>query len=227
MSGFGGLKYDKCNPVRFSENVIPRALATMPPDLKAQFMAQYTEMYNDVLAEHGHAAAEMPKFHAAIHEAGHCVMEKAEGGDCVSAHIYKRTWSMRGTTFTVWGGNTDAAGALLEYGPGVPENNLRLARRMFAGVAAERLFAKPFHEASAIDELVAAQLFISFAAQDLNRPPQELWGEMIENVMHTLANNQDVLHEIAEALKAWTPRALEGEHLQKHLRCVKEKGPTD
>jgi len=162
-------------------------------DLNKQVMS----VFNDILKKHGPRAFEMPKRAAAIHEAGHVVINAILRWPATSTSIEQ---TMLTTGDLAWTGWTEAEGG--EYIVTF-DDCIRHARKTAAGLVAEVLFAgDDLRKGSSLDELLAAQMLCQQAAE--LRPgndgemlwTNDVWGWCAAQLLH----NRDVHGEIVARL---------------------------
>jgi hypothetical protein len=150
----------------------------------------------DILHKHGLRAFEMPKRAAAIHEAGHVVINSVLGVRTTDVYIDHLHQMGR----LDWIGFTEAP----EMGrPDVSfEEMLRRSRTVYAGLAAEDIFAgDDRREGSSIDELFMSQLIIENAALLIDTNGEKLWkNDVWAWCLCQLQHNRDVHAEITAEL---------------------------
>jgi hypothetical protein len=134
------------------------------PGLGKRVRERFVAIAADILKKHGLRAFEMPKRAAAIHEAGHVVINCVVGIRTTSVlidHIHRNGQ-------LCWIGYTEAPDMAFVDAPTAPagfDKLLMRARTTCAGIAAEYLFAGPDRrEASSIDEIIMSQIFAARAA---------------------------------------------------------------
>jgi hypothetical protein len=119
------------------------------------FNARYSALRDAALSEHGLDAFFAPRWHAATHEAGHCVIYTIDGFGVVSCrvrswwHNDKQTWGGRSTPRRKIPDN-DAAST-------VADDQLALRQHM-AGFIAEVCFLPDVRAGSSRDEVAIGQL---------------------------------------------------------------------
>lgn len=174
--------------------------------------------YN-IMRKHGPRAFEMPKRAAAIHEAGHVVINAILGiRNTLSLIDQKRG----GDGQPLWFGFTDVAGDMLVDTPECPasfDDTLARARATYAGIAAEDVLAgDDRREASSLDEVVMSQLLAERAAELGGRDGESLWqSEVAAWCMRQIAVNQEIHGQIVTALL--NRKRLKGKLLRE--LCVK------
>lgn len=168
----------------------------------------------EILAEHGPSAFEMPKRAAAVHEAGHVVINTVLGIETTNVFIEARAIEGK----LVWGGYSVAPDLEFSDTPDRPasfETLLNRSRCAFAGLTAEGLFAgEDRREGSSIDEIYASQLVCELAC---NRRPGSDAATVWQNDVaawsaRQLRHNRIVHGEIADALM--DKRRIRGKRLR-------------
>jgi hypothetical protein len=155
-----------------------------------------------ILHDHGEQAFEMPKRAAAIHEAGHVVINAVLGVKTISAQIESRPVKVK----FAWGGWTEAPDIEFVDTPDSPpsyELLLNRARFTYAGIAAEDLFANEDRRpGSSLDEIMGSQLACEIAAMRLEHGDAErIWRNDVHAwCIRQLDYNRAVHAEIANAL---------------------------
>jgi hypothetical protein len=190
------------------------------PGLGKAVRERFAAIAADILHKHGLRAFEMPKRAAAIHEAGHVVVNAVLGVRTTSAlidHIHRN-----GTLF--WIGHTDAPDLAFVDTPLAPagfDKLLMRARTTYAGIAAELLFAGPDRrEGSSLDEIMMSQIFAEMAASLVGATPEALWQNDVWSwCMAQLHHNRNAHAEIAAALLE--RKRLKGKALRDLCRKVK------
>ncbi|MGA2289054.1 hypothetical protein [Bradyrhizobium sp.] len=172
-----------------------------------------------ILAEHGPSAFEMPKRAAAVHEAGHIVIDSVLGIETTNVFIEAR--AIKGKL--AWGGYSEAPDLEFFDTPDCPasfETLLNRSRSLFAGLTAEDLFAgEDRREGSSVDEIFASQLVCEIACS--RRPDSDaesIWqNDVVAWCARQLQHNGTVHGEIADALM--DNRRIRGKRLRD--LCVK------
>jgi hypothetical protein len=167
-----------------------------------------------ILAEHGPSAFEMPKRAAAVHEAGHVVIDTVLGIKATNVFIEAR--AIKGKL--AWGGYSEAPDLEFFDTPDRPasfETLLNRSRSLFAGLTAEDLFAGDERRAgSSVDEIFASQLVCELACN--RRPGRDaatIWqNDVVAWCARQLQHNRTVHGEIADALMA--KRRIRGKRLR-------------
>jgi hypothetical protein len=171
------------------------------PGLGKAVRERFVAIAANLIQKHGLRAFEMPKRAAAIHEAGHVVINSALGIRTTHVsidHVYRN-----GELF--WIGYTDAPDLAFLDAPNAPagfDKLLMKARTTYAGIAAEDLFAGPDRrEGSSLDEIIVSQIFTEKTASLIGVEPERLWREDVAAwCTNQLWRNREVVGEIAEAL---------------------------
>ena len=143
-------------------------------------------------AVQGPAAFKNTQAAAALHEAGHCVVNQREGVAPTKARI----WLAEGE----WVGRTYYATRLSSGQTAPADENLRNARATYAGVLAERLFDTDYRLGSSIDEIIVTYALVYSAAAKMRRDPEAVFLEQLKNTAETLHKNEKTVRAIAEVL---------------------------
>jgi hypothetical protein len=149
-----------------------------------------------VLVEHGERAFECPKEAAAIHEAGHVVVNVALGGRVRRVDIDCHPSG-------AWIGYTEYLNGEWSLSPetATSEKWLEIARNLYAGVAAEMLFDPDFRQGSSLDEVVMSQWIGGEAAHLVNEDPASFWTTHVDRgVADILRKHRDVHGKIVANL---------------------------
>ena len=173
------------------------SITVVSPGVGNKLREQVTSAFNDILKKHGMRAFEMPKRAAAIHEAGHVVINAILKWPATDTSI--KAFKLP-TGDIAWSGWTEAEGgeAIVTF-----DDCIQHARKVTAGLAAEVLFAgDDLREGSSLDELIAAQMLCAQAAG--LRPGydekmlwrNDVWGWCMAQLHH----NRDVHAEIVARL---------------------------
>jgi hypothetical protein len=195
------------------------------PGLGKRVRGRFVAIAASLLKKHGLRAFEMPKRAAAIHEAGHVVINSAVGVRTTSVlidHIH-RNGALH------WIGHTDAPDLAFVDAPNAPagfDKLLMRARTTCAGIAAEHLFAGPDRrEASSLDEIMMSQIFAERAASLIGVNPEALWqNEVWAWCVAQLHQNRNTHAEIAAALME--RKRLKGKALRDLCRKMKPLDDT-
>jgi len=172
-------------------------------DLGRRVRERFLALIELILRDHGEQAFDMTKGVAAIHEAGHIVINSVLGAKTISAHI-ESTRSVKGKL--AWGGWREAPDMESVDTPDFPvsyEVLLNRARFAYAGIAAEELFAdKDRRPGSSLDEVMGSQLACEIAAMRLDQGDAEsIWRNDVHAwCMRQLDYNRIVHAEITHAL---------------------------
>lgn len=171
------------------------------PGLGKRVRERFVEIAASLMQKHGMRAFEMPKRAAAIHEAGHVVINSAVGVRTTSVlidHLHRNSELF-------WIGNTEAPGLAFVDTPAAPagfDKLLMKSRTTCAGIAAEMLFAGPDRrEGSSLDEIIMSQIFAEMAASLIGVEPEALWQNDVWSwCMVQLHHNRNAHAGIADAL---------------------------
>lgn len=196
------------------------------PGLGRRVRERFIAIAAVIMRKHGLRAFEMPKRAAAIHEAGHVVINCVVGVRTTSVlidHIHRN-----GELF--WIGHTDAPDLAFVDAPTAPagfDKLLMKARTTYAGIAAEELFAGPDRrEGSSLDEIIMSQIFAERAASLIGAEPEALWqNDVWAWCMAELHHNRKAHAEIAAALME--RKRLKGKALRDLCRKVKPLSSPD
>jgi len=138
-----------------------------------------------ILSEHGQRAFEYPRESAAIHEAGHIVVHIALGGRVRGARI--------GCDGTRWIGYTEYRAGEWSVDPAAAtaDHFIKVARNLYAGLAAEMAFDPDFRQGSSLDEVYMSQWATGEAAHILGHSPQEMFENDVHGfTIHLLQQNE-------------------------------------
>jgi hypothetical protein len=171
------------------------------PGLGKRVRERFVEIAASLLRKHGPRAFEMPKRAAAIHEAGHVVINSAVGVRTTSVlidHLHRNSE-------LAWIGYTNAPDLAFVDTPTAPagfDKLLMKSRTTCAGIAAEMLFAGPDRrEGSSLDEIIMSQIFAEMAASLVGAEPEALWQNDVWSwCMAQLHHNRNAHAGIAAAL---------------------------
>lgn len=171
------------------------------PGLGRAVRERFVELVAGLLEKTGPRAFEMPKRAAAIHEAGHVIVNSVLGVRTTSVHIEHLMKS--GKLF--WIGITNAPEMAFVETPAAPvgfDKILARSRMTYAGLAAELLFAgADRREGSSLDEIVMSQILAEQAAMLAGLDAERLWRDEVAawcNIQ--LYRNRKAHAEIASAL---------------------------
>jgi hypothetical protein len=153
------------------------------------------------MAEHvfvvgGLQAFECPQTSAAIHEAGHCVVDTLEGHLPTRAAI----WPTERFGQTHWVGKTYGTPPWRIDDKTSADADLSHARRLLAGVVAEMRFDLDYRLGSSLDEWAIASAMIQTAAAKMARSSKELWLATFAGVSLHLRRHRPLVVEIAQEL---------------------------
>jgi hypothetical protein len=148
------------------------------------------------LAAEGLRAFDSPKSSAALHEAGHCVIDALDGDIPQRASIWRIVEFGR----PQWIGRTEGAPRWRVDETTDAAADLKQARSQLAGVIAEILFDSDYRLGSSIDEILTSQSIAATAAVKLHCDPMELWWATCVEVQSRLTTNACAVHAIARVL---------------------------
>lgn len=171
------------------------------PGLGKAVRERFVAIAADLLKKHGLHAFEMPKRAAAIHEAGHVVINSVLGVWTTNVLIDPITRA--GKLF--WIGMTDAPKLAFVDTPANRvgfDEILSRSRITYAGIAAELLFAGEDRRAgSSLDEIIMSQILAEQAASLVGVDARQLWLDDVASwCMVQLRRNRDAHAEITAAL---------------------------
>jgi hypothetical protein len=171
-----------------------------------------------VLAEHGLAAFENPKWATCLHEGGHAITTPWLGKSVTKVTITEcasKNWI--GWTHCA----DDAWHVNFDDKESAAQTLIAIARNLYAGIAAEGLFAgDDRREGSSIDEVVISQLAAQTAAVTCEVDGETLWRRAVHiPVCRHLQRNAHVVRRIAGHLLEH--HEIEGSALQLALSEVK------
>ena len=169
------------HPVDLSQDdILSLAGFTMVgPGLGKAVRERFIVTAGSIFRNHGPRAFEMPKRAAAIHEAGHVVINSVLGVQTTKVLIDSITRG--GKLF--WIGYTDAPNLAFVDSPASPvsfDHILRRSRATYAGLAAELIFAgDDRREGSSLDEIIMSQLLAERAASLVGLSAPTLWRDEV------------------------------------------------
>jgi hypothetical protein len=196
------------------------------PGLGKAVRERFVTIAAGLLKKHGPRAFEMPKRAAAIHEAGHVVINSALGVRTTSVSIDHLT--KNGKLF--WIGITNAPGLAFVDTPATPvsfDEILARSRITYAGLGAEILFAgEDRREGSSLDEILMSQILADCAASLVGLDAPRLWRRQVAAwCMNHLFRNRKVHAGIAAALME--RKRLRGKALRELCQKVKPLSSPD
>jgi hypothetical protein len=149
------------------------------PGLGKAVRERFVALAAGIMRKHGLRAFEMPKRAAAIHEAGHVVINSVLGVRTTSVVIE----SIHRDGKLYWIGNTSAPELAFVGTPASPvsfDAILSRSRITYAGIAAELLFAgEDRREGSSLDEIVMSQILAEQAALLVGLSAPTLWRDEV------------------------------------------------
>jgi hypothetical protein len=196
------------------------------PGLGKAVRERFVTIAAGLLKKYGPRVFEMPKRAAAIHEAGHVVINEVLGVRTTSVVIDHLTRD--GKLF--WIGITDAPELAFVDTPATSvgfDDILARSRITYAGLAAELLFAgEDRREGSSLDEILMSQILADRAASLAGLDAPRLWREEVAAwCMNQLYRNRKAHAEIAGALME--RKRLKGKALRDLCQKVKPLSPPD
>jgi hypothetical protein len=153
------------------------------------------EAVQRAFVKQGARAFEMPRQHAAIHEAGHAVMFTAAGRTVSKCSIHSKWIANR----KAWGGWTAYDGERWRVDEESPvEDDVWQIRFQMAGVLAEVAFlGADFREGSSLDEVLTAQMLAATIAVKTVRDRVQIFNENCWEASRILQANADLIQAIA------------------------------
>jgi hypothetical protein len=196
------------------------------PGLGKAVRERFVGIAAGILRKHGLRAFEMPKRAAAIHEAGHVVINSVLGVRTTNVLIDPITRG--GKLF--WIGYTDAPKLAFVDSPASPvgfDDILARSRITYAGIAAELLFAsEDRREASSLDEILMSQILAEHAASLAGLRAPRLWrDEVAAWCTNQLCRNAKAHAGIAAALME--RKRLKGKALRDLCQKIKPLSSPD
>jgi len=162
-----------------------------------QLAAAMHDFMARALALEGPKAFDSPKSSAALHEAGHCVVDALHGAIPTRATIRRLMEFGR----PQWIGRTDGIPKWRVDDTTPADEDLQQARSQLAGVVAEILFDRAnYRPASSADEIVTSQAIVRSAAIKMHRDPAALWLETLVETATILKANEKIVRRIADRL---------------------------
>jgi hypothetical protein len=143
----------------------------------------------------GPQAFECPQSTAAVHEAGHCVMDALNGDYPARASI----WPIVELGRTQWIGRTEGVPPWRVDARTPAEDDLKQAQSQLAGVVAEALFDS-YRLGSSIDEIVISQSIVRTAAIKMLLDTEGLWLETLDEVVSKLKPHEGIVRNLANEL---------------------------
>jgi hypothetical protein len=190
------------------------------PGLGKAVRERFVAVAAGILRKHGPRAFEMPRRAAAIHEAGHVVINSVLGVRTTSAVIEPLTRD--GKLF--WIGMTSAPKLAFVDTPATPvgfDEILARSRITYAGLVAEILFAgEDRREGSSLDEVLMSQILAEHAASLIGIDAARLWRDEVSAwCANELHRNRKAHAKIAGALME--RKRLKGRALRELCQKVK------
>jgi hypothetical protein len=146
-----------------------------------------------ILARHGPRAFECPKPAAAVHEAGHVVVDTVLGKHVKRASIGQRDG--------LWLGYTECSDADFKVHSSQTAEQIKLARHFYAGLAAEMCFPECYREGSSLGELILSQLAGSWAAMHIGQDERTYWNAEVHHwTWKTLTLHKEICVGVANHL---------------------------
>lgn len=146
-----------------------------------------------ILAKHGPRAFECPKPAAAVHEAGHVIIDTVLGKQVKRASIGRRNG--------LWLGYTECSDGEFRVHSSQVAEQTKLARHFYAGLAAEMFFPEYRREGSSLGELILSQMAGGWAAMHIGQDEQTYWNAEVHDwTCKTLTRHKETCVAIANHL---------------------------
>lgn len=199
------------------------ALNLVPAELQSSYHAQAADLLKIAFQHQGQRALESTKRCAAIHEAGHCVVNTLTAGGMFWPPAITRIWREPVKGLTVWLGETQPATHAPKVRVDARQDVARfmtLAVRTLGGVVAEMLFdGGDYRLGSSADEWVVAGGCARALADVGTFPCAEVaMSRLLMTTSALLTANTARVQAIAAALQH--RRKLEGAELGDFLQSV-------
>jgi hypothetical protein len=165
-------------------------------DSAKNFESAKRDILASAIALGGPAVLDCPKSSAALHEAGHCVVDALDGEIPLRASI----WPVIEFGQTQWIGRTESARGWRVDETTAAEADLKFAYSQLAGVVSEALFDPDYRYGSSVDEIVTSQIIAVTAARKLQCNAGNLWQATLVEVWSILNINRALVHAIAGSL---------------------------
>lgn len=181
---------------------------------EALFLRDHTNaVAHEAVLSQGESALEAPRWHTALHEAGHAVLDALEGLSVAHTKVTKKYVAGK----SVWDGFTRLKNARFHIDNTTsPETDTVLLRVLIAGFISEQLFlGNELRLASSADERGIAYIVSRRIAQKTGKDASTIHSEAWAYVTTVLKHNEAVVKAIARKLTF--ERVLRGEPLQKLL----------
>jgi hypothetical protein len=164
-------------------------------NIRQTFMEAVKKGGETAYRQQGTEAFKTPKAAAAGHEAGHVIVGTTLGYSMQSTRLIEYQPGM-------WGGITHHK---REHKPGAtvgPDEALRQARMLYAGVAAEKFLRSDFrHAASSLDELIMSQMIAAAFVAGKDEDQETCWNTRVhDDVIARLKAHHALLQELGNAL---------------------------
>lgn len=200
-----------------------QALMAIPDEQRAAYADHAAALMGMAFQAQGATAFESTKRCAAIHEAGHCVVNTLVASPMMWPPTMTRIWREPIKGLTVWLGETRPAKNAPRCAFDVrvdPYAYQAFAVSQLGGVVSEMLFdAADYRIGSSVDELViAAGGAKSLAAVGLFETADSAFGALLNITSQMLICNRDVVQAIAERLQA--SRRVQGAELTNLLARI-------
>lgn len=199
------------------------ALHLVPAEMQSAYHDQATDILKFAYQAQGQRALESTKRCAAIHEAGHCVVNTITAGGMFWPPAMTRIWRHPVKGMTVWLGNTEPPKNAPPLRVDAREDvtgYMILAVRTLGGVVAEMLFdGGDYRIGSSVDEWVVAG-GCARALADVGAFPsaEAAMHQLLMTTSNMLTANASTVHAIATALQQ--RRKVEGMELAGLLKSV-------
>ena len=200
------------------------AFRLVPADQRAVLEARAAAMLEDAVRLQGRRALESTRRCAALHEAGHVVVNTITANGRFPPPVMTRIWRAPLAGFTVWLGETVPA----SDAPDIPvdarvdlDAYLTLAVQQLGGVVSELLFdSRDYRAGSSVDEwIVASGCAQTLAALGIFSTGEEALVMMLAAAKAMLEANTGAVRAIAAALE--TQRRVEGAELAHLVKTIR------
>lgn len=174
---------------------------TGDPDVDA-FNEMERELAWHAFEAQGIAAFSCPIASAALHEAGHRVIDRLFGRTVTECKVYPSDSLAAVFSDPCWFGFCGSGPREVSWGR--PESDVRddldEAARFIAGLTSERLFDEVFHQGSALYEQIMFESICNVAAGKLGRDPDDLQAAVLATVERHLRANASAHHMLTTAI---------------------------
>lgn len=200
------------------------ALRFVPADQQADYQARAADLLRTAYQFQGQRAFESTRRCAALHEAGHCIVNTITAGGSFWRPAVTRIWREPVKGLTAWLGETlpsKKAPPLQIDARTRPMDCLTFGLQQLGGIASELLFdAEDYRAGSSVDEwMVAGGCARSLETIGMFNTGEEALARMFSTTRAMLTVNRPAVLAIADQLEQ--QRRIEGAALEKLLRDVR------